>query len=190
MYLVGLAKQAGARYLLFVASDVECVTRIDFAHLEQLISDDARVAQISVAITPDSAQAHSFPWMTQAASGRVRVVPHADFFISIFDVAFIESFGGFPESRGGWYFDWELAYQAKRQSRLILVADSCVVRHDWLPQDDQAAHRRAEKRREAERVYRAKYGDLRPQRFREAVSRRYWQFLGREYRGPVGQAVG
>jgi len=158
-----LAREAGASFLLFIANDVECVKPVRFSHLERLIANDDRVVQVSAAITGDTAQARIFPWMIDEGAERDRVVLHADLLLSILDVGFIESFHDFPLSKGGWYYDWELAYQARLQSKLILVADSCLIRHDGTPQDvtDASADDvRAEKRLEAQTIYRARYGGL------------------------------
>lgn len=171
---VQLAKNAGSRYLLFLTNDVKCVTRMDVAHFEQVMENDSRIVQVSGAITPDTAQARAFPWMIDQGYGKDRVVPHADFLVSMLDTEFIASFDGFPSSRGGWGYAWEFAYHAQLQSRLIVVADSCVVWHDGTPQSEGNPDAvRAEKAEEARRVYGAKYGDLPGHRFQRAVTESY-----------------
>jgi hypothetical protein len=158
-----IASTAGARYLLFIANDIKMVTPVRFCHFERTALSDAGIVQVSASITPDTSQARRFPWMVNLGTTVDRAVPHADLLVSLLDIRFIESFGGFPVSRGGWYFDWELAWHARKMSKKILIDDSCVILHDGTPQDrdGQAADSvRAYKRLEARDVYRARYGDL------------------------------
>jgi GT2 family glycosyltransferase len=171
-----LASKAGARYLLFIANDIRMVTPVRFYHFERAALSDPEIVQVSASITPDTSQARRFPWMVNSGTTMDRAVPHADLLLSLLDIRFIESFGGFPVSRGGWYFDWELAWHARKRSKKILITNSCVIWHDGTPQDrdGQAAECvRAYKRREAREVYRAKYGELPCHTFRMEVERMF-----------------
>src|SRR5437899_1159493 len=92
-----LADEAGARFLLFIVNDAECVTPVRIAHFERLIREDSRIVQVSAAITVDTDQARNYPWMVHEGCGKDRIVPNADFLISMLDTQFVSGFGGFPE---------------------------------------------------------------------------------------------
>jgi hypothetical protein len=157
----GLARQAGFDRLLFIANDVECVTPVIFDRFLEVMNEDPGVVQVSAAITEDSRQAVPFPWMVARGDWRLRTVSQSDFLVSLIDLPFLAQFGGFPFSRGGWGYPWELAFHAKETGRRIVLLNRCIIRHepDWkrADQDDEG---RARKKRESLDVYKSKYGHI------------------------------
>jgi len=169
--------------VIFIVNDVECLKPINLSHFERLIAADPRVVQVSAAITQDTAQARIFPWMVDDGTECVRVVPHADFLFTLLDIPFIMQFGGFPASKGGWFYDWEFAWHAKRSSRLILVTPEALIRHNGEPQDGGDADViREEKRAEAVRVYGNRYGGFPWADLRRDIRQSRSRGLGRVYR--------
>lgn len=155
-----LSSEAGARFVLFIANDIQCVTPLIISRFEDVIRSDTSAVHVSASITPDSAQALSFPWMVRRSHAGARIVPHADLLVSLIDREFISSFGGFPESRGGWGYAMELSYHAHLGSKKIYILDDCVVQHSGIPQNGSPEKVRAEKAREARDVYRERYGNI------------------------------
>ncbi len=151
---------SGATHLMFIVNDVDFETPVLVSEYERRVDADPSIVQISAAITTDSAQALRFPWMIARDGGNDRTTGHADLLVSLLDLGFVEEFGGFPESKGGWGYPWELAYHADRHAKRIVVMDSCVVRHGGEPQAGQAQLVRSLKSQEAASVYRQKYGEV------------------------------
>jgi len=158
---IALANASGAKFLLFIANDVQFVRPLRVAHFRRMAESDANIVHISASVTPGSHQAKHFPWMVDTGTGSDRVVWHADILVSLLNIEFIHSFGGFPESKGGWGYSWELAFHALRRGRRILIAEQCVVHHDSIPQEGTDIQEiRAAKDREMLEVYKARYGNI------------------------------
>jgi hypothetical protein len=156
---LALARAAEARFLLYCANDVECLTPLVISEFEAVMMGDPEVVLVSSAVSEDSDQARGFPWMIGKPGRFLRRVRGADLLCCLIRTDFIESFGGLPPSKGGWGYCGEIAYQAKLQGKKILVNDRSVVRHvtgaRWLqtPQGDFL-----DKAQEARVVYRRRYG--------------------------------
>ena len=155
-----LAGAAGARFLLFIANDIECRTPLYFSRFEEVALTDERIVLVSASISHDTTQARIFPWMVAGSTTDVRLVPQADFLVSLIDVNFVSSFGGFPPSKGGWGYCWEFAYHANLQSKNIAVLDDTVIYHDAAPREGDPAEILQQKAEEAQAVYRMKYGKI------------------------------
>jgi hypothetical protein len=156
-----LAKASGATHLMFIANDVTCTTPLTVAHFVDAVERDPAIVHASAAVTPDSTQARAFPWMVRARGGsRPRAVRHADILVSLLDVGFIDSFGGFPPSRGGWGYSWELAHHASQSRRRVVICDRCVIRHVSVDRSRAGRQAEADKFHEARAVYRERYGGL------------------------------
>lgn len=156
---LSLARRIGARFVLFIVNDIDCLTPVLFDEFTATAQSDERIVHVSAAVSADTAQAKIFPWMINRGTG-TRLVKHADLLVSLLHLDFIAGFGGFPDSSGGWGYAWELAYHADRSSRRIVVTDACVVRHAGVPHCDRSEEVRNQRRREAHEVYRAKYGRI------------------------------
>ncbi|WP_143306401.1 hypothetical protein [Chitinophaga vietnamensis] len=150
-----IARKEQAKYLLLLVNDIVPITRIEIRNFELILAQYPEVVQLSASITKHSDQAAHYPWMIDQAQWQNRVVPHADILCCAMDIDFIQEFGGFPDSRSGWGYDLELAYQARIRQRKIVVSDFFKVRH---VNDKTGATTSAEKRAELERVYDARYG--------------------------------
>jgi GT2 family glycosyltransferase len=129
-----LARQRGARFCFFCANDVKPIGPIDILALRDVMARCQDVVQISCAVTPDAAQADHFPWMVARAAGGFRHVRHADMLACLLRLDFIDSFGGFPDSVGGWGYDRELGWHAQRLGQRILICDDAVVEHVKSPE--------------------------------------------------------
>jgi hypothetical protein len=168
---VALAQRAGARRMLFIVNDVKCLTPLRFDALESIMDGDPSIVHASAAISLDTAQASEFPWMIARGRPATRAVCHADILVSLLDLVFISSFGGFPESKGGWGYSWELAYHAQQASKRVVVDDGTVVRHVGVVEDDHAAAVRAQRAAEVTQVYQTKYGEIPWLEFKNAAQR-------------------
>lgn len=158
---IRLAESVGAEYLLFSVSDLRFAGKLVVADFEAIMDADDAVVMVSCSLTPDSAQAIDFPWMRQRPTGGVRRVRQADIICCLIRLSFIKSFGGFPESKGGWGYCEEIAYHAKRQDKTILVTDRCAIRHVRVrarvtTPDGEVLEKGAERRA----VYDARYGSF------------------------------
>jgi hypothetical protein len=155
--IVDCFRLANAHYcdnLFFIVNDIEPITPIVIDHFETALAKDRRLVQVAASVTSDSTpHAEFYPWMVALASQKLRRVPHADLLCCIIQNSFIQSFGGFLPSRGGWGYDWELAHQALIQGRHIAIADSSVVRH----KDDSDVESRRTKYREMIDTYKSRY---------------------------------
>lgn len=169
-----LASRAGSTRLLFVANDLSFLVPPNVDQMEAAMDRDPAIVQISSSVTPRSAQAGAFPWMVHSQEGGLRVCGHADILCTMLDLKFVDAFGGFPASRGGWGFSWEMAYQARQYGRKIAVDDSSIVEHCGVPQTGVRDLVNAIKRSEMVSVYTAKYGSL-PWLDIEADLRKRWR---------------
>lgn len=182
---LNLAAAAGARYLLLVVNDVQFLRPLKIKHFRDLAELDPDITHICASVSAESAQAQHFPWMRNCGVSFDRVVSHADILVSLLDVGFIADFGGFPESRNGYGYAWELAFHAEAQHRTVLITEQCVVYHDGIPQipgDPDAI--RQDKDREAREVYEARYGKIPWSDFRRKIQRARPAFQSRPYLGP------
>jgi hypothetical protein len=159
---VAIAKQAGAEFLFLCTNDVEILDRLSIAEFEAMALADPDVAMISCALSGDSCQANAFPWMVRRTGKGVRQIHHSDLNCCLFRLAFIESYGGFPPSLGGWGYAHEISYHAKLQSKKILLCESCTIRHlhasnELILENGDVVN----KQRERIAVYSKRYGDWR-----------------------------
>jgi hypothetical protein len=156
---VALARRAGCHRLLFIANDVECVTPVVFDEFLGVMNQDPRIVQVSAAITEDSRQASPFPWMVARGGRTLRTVPQADLLVALVDLTFLARFGGFPVSRSGWGYPWELAFHARTNGRRIVLLNRCIIRHEAdYGRSGKCGDSRADKGRESLEVYTSKYG--------------------------------
>lgn len=167
---IRLAEEQSSEYLLFIANDITFRSAINIAHGEALLRRMHMVVQLGCAITRESSQAGAYPWMVRRPErGALRAVPHCDLLCCFLRLSFIRSFGGFPPSKGGWGYDWELAFQARERKRKIVVMDECVIHHSgysWC--SDLALGATFDKYAEMAALYSERYGHLeriRPPRF-------------------------
>lgn len=155
---VALAERAGCSYLFFLANDVRPASGVRIDEFERLMDEDEGVAQVSAALTPASDKVAYFPHMA-ARGGGVRTAPHADILACLLRLSFIREIGGFPPSLAGWGYDLELAFQARRLGKKILIDDRCVFEHSntvrTLRLDSGLALDKVEEMRD---VYRRKLG--------------------------------
>jgi hypothetical protein len=148
--------------LFLVVNDIQPATPIVIDDFEREMKSDLTLVQIGAAITSDSTpQAGLYPWMIAQPRRSLRRVPHSDLLCCILNVPFIRAFGDFPQSRGGWGYDLEIAYQGLIKHRSIAIADWCTVKHEdtnvnasvpggyFISQQDKYAEMRA--------VYRHRY---------------------------------
>jgi hypothetical protein len=149
-----LAERDQAAYLFLLMNDVEPLTPLDIRFFQDVMDARQDVVQISPAVATPS----GYPWMMWRRGGALREVPHSDIFCSVFRLDFIRAFGGFPASRGAWGYDWELAYQARRQGKAILMSDSHVVAHTTRVQSE--AGTMAERDVEMRVTYGRRYTDF------------------------------
>jgi len=156
---ITLAEATGSAYLFFCVSDLQFLDQLVIADFEAMMDADEGIAIVSCSLTPDTDQAAHFPWMTQREAGAVRQVRHADIICCLLRLSFIRSFGGFPPSVGGWGYDAEMAFHAKRAGKRILVSDRCAVRHVRVRHQVRLPDGRViDKNEEEQRIYGARYG--------------------------------
>jgi hypothetical protein len=139
MDCVRLSEARGCDNLLLIVNDIEPMTPILIDEFESAIEREPGLIQVAASVTHDSSP-HStiYPWMVSQSSSKLRRVPHSDLLCCIIRNSFIRSFGGFPHSRGGWGYDWEIAYHALDGKHRIAVADWCMVAHqDRLTVNDR-----------------------------------------------------
>ncbi|PRX55255.1 glycosyltransferase family 2 protein [Flagellimonas meridianipacifica] len=154
---ISLAKLNNSKYILFIANDILPVTRIDFQHLLEIIECNSDVIQISTSLTKNSDKKY-YPWMYNRGNKDNRIVRHADLLCSLLRIDFIDSFGGFPKSRSGWGYDWEISYQAKLQRKKIVVCDYYRVKHLDEKKSTTVWNKKLE---EVIEIYNKRYGDYR-----------------------------
>ncbi len=152
-----LARQAGCRYLFFIANDIKLKSRINIGYLEKYMLQEKDTVLMSAALTKDSDKIY-YPWMDYQHPPANRVVCHADLLCCLMDISFIDSFGGFPDSKGGWGFDWELAYHARLQGKKIAVCDYMTVRHD--NSKTTSTETLLAREQEMRDIYNERYGDF------------------------------
>lgn len=158
---IKLAEEAGSRYLLFIANDVEPVTVLRIDHLEEMIESDTNIVQLGVSLTLDSDKISYYPWMANHGKAENRVVPHCDLLCCILRLDFVRDFGGFPDSKSGWGYDLEIAYHANVREKRILIADEYTVRHAGdTARSDFALGKRFNKLKELKEIYAPRYGDF------------------------------
>jgi hypothetical protein len=154
-----LAEARSCENLFFLVNDIEPTTPIVVDQFEQALAQNPTLVQVAAAVTRDSTP-HSayYPWMLAHPSNNLRRVPHSDLLCCIVRTPFIRSFNGFPPSRGGFGYDWELAYQALLGGLQIAIADWCVVRHeDKIIAEGEAAGSKRSKEDEMINVYKNRY---------------------------------
>jgi hypothetical protein len=147
-----LGRRAGAAWLLFIANDVSPLRPICVQEFVDAVNRWPNAVHVSASITAASAQAAVFPWMIHRSGAVARQVVHADILVSLINIAFVQDFGGFPDSQGGWGYSWELAFHARRAGRPVVLLDACVIEHCSDGRDV------AWKQREAQKMYLDKYG--------------------------------
>lgn len=152
-----LSETRGCDNLLLIVNDIDLITPIVIDEFESALERVPGLIQVAASVTEKSTP-HSkiYPWMVTQGSLKLRRVPHSDLLCCITRNSFVRSFGGFPFSRGGWGFDWELAFQALHRSRRIAVADWCVVGH----QDKLTINDRRGRYEEMLQVYADRYPHL------------------------------
>lgn len=126
---LSLARSSGAKYLFFLANDIELLTEIDLHHVAAVLRSHPNVIQLGASLTINSDQSRHYPWMVSTGEYTNRIVPHSDILCCAINIEFIDSFGGFPQSRGGRGYDWEIAYQANLGGAQIIIADYFIIRH-------------------------------------------------------------
>ncbi|MEW4924693.1 hypothetical protein [Algibacter sp. 2305UL17-15] len=155
---IKLAREYGSKYVMFIANDIVPVTKIDIGHLMEIMEFNDDVVQISASLTKNSDKKY-YPWMTNMDNGDNRLVHHADLLCSILDLDFIESFGGFPESKSGWGYDWEIGYQAKIKNKKIVISDLYRIKHVNDIKNNSSETWNI-KLQELKRVYNKRYGNF------------------------------
>ncbi len=151
-----LARQAGCNYLFFIVNDIILKSRIDIEYFEKYVVQNSDTVLMSAALTQDSDK-KCYPWMNCQSPPANRIACHADLLCCIIDISFIDSFGGFPDSRGGWGFDWELAYHAALQEKKVVICDYMTVKHD---NSKTTSHEVLfARQREMQDIYTERYGD-------------------------------
>lgn len=126
---IALALSLGATYLFYCVNDADLPNPLVIADFQAVMDNDPDVVLVSCSLSPDSQQARRYPWMVRRRGGLLRRVRAADPICCLLRLDFIESFGGFPESKGGWGYASEVAYHARKQGKKIYVSDRCSVRH-------------------------------------------------------------
>jgi hypothetical protein len=152
---IALAEGRGAQYLFLVMNDVEPVTEIEIAYFESLLDRHPDVIQAGCTVSPSSDKAKVYPWMTCRDGNAIRRVPLSDLLCCALRLDFIRRFDGFPMSKGGWGFDWELAYHAHFQRKTILVSDRHTISHSVRYQPEAGSD--SEKSLEMHAIYNQRY---------------------------------
>lgn len=149
---IELARQSGAEYLFFFTNDAE-IENLDISYFEDAMERDPELVQMSMSMTQDSDKLN-YAWMTNQGRSEDRQVHHADLIASLLRISFLDTFS-FPASKSGWGYDFQIAYEAKRASKKIVVSDKFLCRHF----QDVHLIPAAEKYKEMQEVYNAVYGD-------------------------------
>jgi Glycosyl transferase family 2/Bifunctional DNA primase/polymerase, N-terminal len=126
---LALAKKEACRYVLIVMNDLELLTPLDISSFEEILEADPGMVQIGPALTDDSPQARVYPWMARLTRNQIRRVPHCDLLCCMLRLDFIEAFCNFPDSKGGWGYDLEIAYQALERLKTVAICDWSLARH-------------------------------------------------------------
>lgn len=150
---IKLARSANKQFLLFITNDIKIKRHFHLPELEKILLQDDDVVQVSASLSNTSDKSY-YPWMYSSGRTGIRRVHHADFLFTFIRISFVEFFGGFPNSKSGWGYDWEFSYQAARHKRKILICDDLEIEH----------HARHEvknywKSQELKQVYNRRYGD-------------------------------
>lgn len=157
-----LAEKEGATFLFFVSNDLEFIRMPSIEYFESLALADDSIVLVGASITEDSRQAAQYPWMVNKGLIANRIVPHYDPLCCLIRLEFIRDFGGFPRSRGGWGYDWEMATYARYRSKKILTSDSALIQHAGdSGASGEALGPHFDKFREMKRIYNRRYGDYR-----------------------------
>jgi hypothetical protein len=163
---VAIAEARGAEFLFFCSGDIEIRDALAIADFEAVALADPSVVVVSCALTPDSCGAAARPSMLRGLGRGLRAVPHVELLCCLLRLDFLRSYGGFPPSRGSWGFAQEIAYQAARQRKRILVDDRCSIRRWRMAADPEIVLASGEiinRQHERVAVYKERYGDwLRP----------------------------
>jgi len=158
---VALAESLGASYVFYCANDVEILDPLVIADFEAVAERDPAVVVVSCALSEDTEQARSFPWMVRRPDSGLRRVRFADPICCLIRLDFLRAFGGFPPSHSGWGYSSEMAFHARRWKLKIYVDDRCVIRHrtsaSVITTTDGA---KVSKGREAVEVYARRYGSV------------------------------
>ena len=158
---VALAESIGATYLFYCTNDVELLDPLVISNFERVVEHDPSAVVVTCALSDDSDQARTFPWMVRRPNSGLRRVRFADPICCLIRLDFLRGFGGFPPSVGGWGYSSEMAFHARRKDLGIYVDDSCAVRHEkgqaFLTTSDGV---RVSKWREASEVYEKRYGSV------------------------------
>jgi hypothetical protein len=159
-HCIALAREHQADYLLFIVNDVIPLTKIDFKIFERLMEQDSEIVLAGTSVSADSDKAAYYKWMIHQPESEVRLVIHCDLLFCIIRLDFIDTFGGFPESRSGYGFDFEIAYQAKIQNKKIAVIDRFVCQHSFNSNKSKHAFEPGfNKIEELKNVYNTRYGN-------------------------------
>ncbi len=157
---VKLTRSYKHKYLLYIVNDIEFLNQLDIFYLESLIEKDSDIVQIGISTTPDSNEASHYTWMVNRGNKENRFVHHCDLLCCMIKISFLDEFGGFPESKSGWGYDWELGYQARLRRKKILITDKFICRHrDETNKQNYAFGPQFDKEEELRKVYNARYGD-------------------------------
>jgi hypothetical protein len=155
-----LARKEACRFVLIVMNDVELLTPLDISSFEEIMEADASIVQIGTALTGDSPQTRGYPWMARLTPNRIRRVPHCDLLCSMLRLDFVEAFCNFPDSKGGWGYDFEIACQALERFRTIVICDRSLARHrgeSWRSR--MALGSNFDKDEEMQQVYAGRFRD-------------------------------
>jgi hypothetical protein len=183
---IRLAEAQGSDFLFFVANDICPQSPIDINRFECAMSDNRCVVQVGAAVTPTSDKANCYPWMVAQNGRDTRPVPHCDLLCCILRLSFIREFGGFPPSRSGWGYDWDIAYQAACRGRVVMISDLDIISHHGGDAGGvPVAGCEEDKRAEMLAVYADRYPNI---RMKIAHTRRDWE-LGRWSTGPQQRGV-
>lgn len=152
-----IARMEHAKYLFLIVNDIIPVTKIEVRNFELILTRYPEIVQLSASITKNSDQAAHYPWMIDRGKWETRLVPHSDILCCVLDVDFIQQFGGFPASKSGWGYDWEIAYQARLKNRKIVISDFFKIKH-INDAEKKAPCVSEEKHEELQKIYDARYG--------------------------------
>ena len=150
---ISLAKENKSKFLLFITNDIRLLNKIYLKSLERIMFSNPDMVQLSVSLTPSSDK--NYPWMFNQGRNELREVHHSDFLFTLLRLSFIEDFGGFPDSKSGWGYDWEFGYHAHHRKKMIVISDQFLIEHLGNRENVSWKHE------EMCKIYNAKYGDYR-----------------------------
>ncbi len=149
---IRLAKESGAKYLLFITNDSE-INKIDISVLETKMEFDQDIVQLSLSLTFDSDKT-TYPWMYQQYGDNYRKVVHSDLVTSMLRLDFLDT-QEFPESKSGWGYDWQIGFEARQAGKKVVMCDIYSCRHINIYNESI----QREKQEELMNIYTKKYGD-------------------------------